>query len=151
LTEAKIPLTQAQTKKAQRPAKPSRPSSANQSVKNQRAMEMAREVFEKTKKALYDATQRGDQTQMTSLRRRLQTLATSLAAKYPQLEVGGLDSGWPYQKPRDQQSQVGHGGQQTQGDNEITLQELQEVAKRKGISLEEAKKMAQGEGLTIRE
>src|SRR5262249_52294617 len=103
LTQARTPLVEAQTRKAQRPPKPVSHSSGGD-----RGLEKAVEVFEKMKDALVEATRVGDQSLMTSLRRRLNSLAVNLASKYPQLEVGGLDSGWPYVKPR------GSAGQQQQ-------------------------------------
>jgi hypothetical protein len=136
LAEAKIPLTQAQTKKAK--LSPTAVQRVN-SVKIQKAVE----DFERTKQALIDATQRGDQPLMSSLRKRLQSMATNLSMKYgDKLEIGSGD--WPYVKPKGQApTTIG-------GDNEITLQELQEIAKRKGITLEQAKSMAQSEGLIVR-
>jgi hypothetical protein len=69
-------------------------------------MSLAVEGFEKVKQALVDATSRGDQAMMIQLRKRLQTMATNLAAKYgDRLEVGSGE--WPYQKPRTSQAPVG--------------------------------------------
>jgi hypothetical protein len=96
LTEARIPLVEAQTKKAQRPPKAQRMSGTD------RKMALAVEGFERLKQALIDATGRGDQAMMLNLRKRLQTTATNLAAKYgDRLEVGSGE--WPYQKPRTSQ------------------------------------------------
>jgi len=71
------------------------------------AMRKAVEVFDKLKTALVEATRLGDQTQMDALRKRLNSQAVSMAAKYPQLEVGGIDSGWPYAKIRTAQGSAG--------------------------------------------
>ena len=111
-----------------------------------RGMENAVKVFDNVKQALIDATSRNDVKMMTSLRKRLNSVATNLATKYgDRLEVGGGE--WPYVKPKGQAPTT----QPTvQGDNEITLQELQEISKRRGISLEQARAMAQSEGLIVR-
>jgi hypothetical protein len=99
LTEARIPLVEAQTKKAQRPPKAQKVSVSDA------AMGKAVELFERTKQALVDATSRGDQAMMASLRKRLNSMAVNLAGKYPQLEVGGGE--WPYVKSRSAQGSGG--------------------------------------------
>jgi hypothetical protein len=144
LLKARIGLTQARTQKAittpQRKAKlsPTAVQKVN-SVKIQKGVE----DFERTKQALIDATSRGDQPLMTSLRRRLQTMAANLATRYGnELEIGSGE--WPYVKPKGQSPSQGR------GDNEISMDELREVAKRRGISLEQARTMAQAEGLIVR-
>jgi hypothetical protein len=142
LTQAQIPLAEARTKKAQRPPKAQRASLSDA------AMVKAVEDFERVKQSLIDATSRGDVTMADALRRRLNVIATGLATKFgDRLEVGGGE--WPYQKPRGSQGSVGQ-PQGPQGDNEISMAELQEIAKRKGITVEQARKMAESEGLTVR-
>jgi hypothetical protein len=97
LTEARIPLVEAQTKRAQRPPKAQRAGSDT-------AMGKAIEAFEGLKQSLIDSEARGDAAMSARLRQRLNSMAVTLAAKYPQLEVGGLASGWPYAKKRGQSS-----------------------------------------------
>ena len=67
-------------------------------------MGKAIQAFEGLKQSLIDSEARGDAAMSARLRQRLNSMAVTLAAKYPQLEVGGLDSGWPYVKPRGQSS-----------------------------------------------
>jgi hypothetical protein len=104
LTEARIPLVEAQTKKALRP--PSRSSTRAGGRGNDRKMSLALEAFEGLKQSLIEATRRGDQTMMSALRKRLNQMAITLASKYgDRLEVGGGE--WPYQKPRTSQGSAG--------------------------------------------
>jgi hypothetical protein len=64
-----------------------------------KAMDKAVNEFNQTKRALEEATARGDSAQADSLRKKLQGMSTNIASRYgSQYETGGGD--WPYIKSR---------------------------------------------------
>jgi len=120
LTQARIPLTEARTGLVKtREGKLAATVPDADRVKL-RGMENAVKAFEGLKQNLIDSTQRGDMATASRLRKRLNSMATSLAAKYPQLEVGAGE--WPYIKLRTPQGSVGLVGQPPQGGQGSQLQ-----------------------------
>lgn len=107
LTEARTDQTEAQTKVAQVRAGRLAAGAVNQGVKSSQ-MQKAVQAFEGLKQSLAEATQRGDAALMAALRKRLNTMAVNISARFgDKVEVGGFSSGWPYVKLRTAQAPAG--------------------------------------------